>query len=566
MPSALRDLVEQTIRTSMPSFASAPATNDDGEPLPLSPNDTSTVSELTKIGWRKGHVLSALAYTQQMGSPTTLHNLLSHLHLHTPESDLPLAFRSSKPADANARIATSNGSEELARRWRIDEIVRRTGVPRLCVETAWEQVTSALDDGGRKSAGDEGEREEEGIVIALVTRRLVGWTVGAVDDDLDDQAYLDWIRVRAESEEREGLAERREDEILGLEGMFGTNKMRRTDEGVEIIATSPTKADDIVTLRVLFHPHSAYPSPSSSPTLPHLPTFYVHSASLPPYLLLHLTSLLMSRLVDPAFAETLDLVRGGYGGVINELVTHLSSVFRSAIDSPPDAREVLRFLEPQNVVTFGGGAAARGGGGKKKEVRRKAYRPPATMAAQQAMKRSLEANAERKAYGVMEDVRRKLPAWDMRDQIVQLIENNRVVIVSGETGSGKTTQVPSFVLDNAIAHLAGASTNIIVTQPRRVSAIGVATRVAAERLEDINDANSRSLIGYAIRGERKAGKDTRLLFCTTGVVLARLSRGGDPNLYVSLLRSLWLSLTRSCSQRGRLAHLHRRSSRTISRL
>lgn len=90
--------------------------------------------------------------------------------------------------------------------------------------------------------------------------------------------------------------------------------------------------------------------------------------------------------------------------------------------------------------------------------------------------------------------------------------------------------VPSFVLDDALARGEGASINIIVTQPRRISAIGVATRVAAERLEDINDANSRQLIGYAIRGERKAGRDCRVLFCTTGVVLSRLSRGGDPDL------------------------------------
>lgn len=104
------------------------------------------------------------------------------------------------------------------------------------------------------------------------------------------------------------------------------------------------------------------------------------------------------------------------------------------------------------------------------------------------------------------------------------------MIVSGETGSGKTTQVPSFVLDDAIRSGRGASTNIIVTQPRRVSAIGVATRVAAERLEDINDPNSRQLVGYAIRGECKAGPNTRLLFCTTGVILSRLSRGSDADL------------------------------------
>lgn len=93
------------------------------------------------------------------------------------------------------------------------------------------------------------------------------------------------------------------------------------------------------------------------------------------------------------------------------------------------------------------------------------------------------------------------------------------------------TSVPTFILDNAISKLQGMSTTILITQPRRVSAIGVATRVAAERLEDIKSApNGSNVVGYAIRGERKAGRNCRMLFCTTGVVLARLARGGDPDL------------------------------------
>lgn len=90
--------------------------------------------------------------------------------------------------------------------------------------------------------------------------------------------------------------------------------------------------------------------------------------------------------------------------------------------------------------------------------------------------------------------------------------------------------VPAFVLEDAIVNSLGASTSIVVTQPRRVSAIGVASRVANERCEDVNSATARGLVGYAIRGERKASRDCRALFCTTGVVLARLSRGGDPDL------------------------------------
>ena len=78
--------------------------------------------------------------------------------------------------------------------------------------------------------------------------------------------------------------------------------------------------------------------------------------------------------------------------------------------------------------------------------------------------------------------------------------------------------VPQFVLDSLILANKGASASIIITQPRRLSAIGVSARVSAERLQD-------GSVGYAIRGESKQDKRTKLLFCTTGVVLRRLGSG-----------------------------------------
>ena len=78
--------------------------------------------------------------------------------------------------------------------------------------------------------------------------------------------------------------------------------------------------------------------------------------------------------------------------------------------------------------------------------------------------------------------------------------------------------VPQFVLDSLITAGCGSSTSIVVTQPRRLSAIGVASRVSTERLDD-------GSVGYAIRGESKQNNRTKLLFCTTGVVLRRLGSG-----------------------------------------
>jgi len=88
---------------------------------------------------------------------------------------------------------------------------------------------------------------------------------------------------------------------------------------------------------------------------------------------------------------------------------------------------------------------------------------------------------------------------------------------------GKTTQVPQLVLDDMILNGRGAQANIIITQPRRISAIGVAERIAAERCERIGETS-----GYSIRLENKRSNKTRLLLCTTGILLRRLQV--DPDL------------------------------------
>lgn len=93
--------------------------------------------------------------------------------------------------------------------------------------------------------------------------------------------------------------------------------------------------------------------------------------------------------------------------------------------------------------------------------------------------------------------RQKLPAMKYCDKIVEVVKKNQVTLIVGSTGCGKTTQVPQILLDDCIYSNRGAECRIVCTQPRRISAITVAERVASERCENLG-----SSVGYQIRLER----------------------------------------------------------------
>ncbi|KAM6460944.1 putative ATP-dependent RNA helicase DHX57 isoform 2-T2 [Liasis olivaceus] len=126
-------------------------------------------------------------------------------------------------------------------------------------------------------------------------------------------------------------------------------------------------------------------------------------------------------------------------------------------------------------------------------------------------------------YQAMLQERQKLPAWEKKKNILSLLSKYQVLVVSGMTGCGKTTQIPQFILDSSLEGPPNKVANIICTQPRRIAAISVAERVAKERTERIGVT-----VGYQIRLESVMSSSTRLLYCTTGVLLRRLE--GDMNL------------------------------------
>ncbi|XP_076906180.1 DExH-box ATP-dependent RNA helicase DExH6-like [Bidens hawaiensis] len=116
--------------------------------------------------------------------------------------------------------------------------------------------------------------------------------------------------------------------------------------------------------------------------------------------------------------------------------------------------------------------------------------------------------------------RSKLPIASFKDVITSTIESNQVVLISGETGCGKTTQVPQYLLDYMWSK--GDACKIVCTQPRRISAISVAERISFERGENIGES-----VGYKIRLENKGGRHSSIVFCTNGVLLRVLVKAGN---------------------------------------
>uniref|UniRef100_A0A3Q2PRE9 RNA helicase n=1 Tax=Fundulus heteroclitus TaxID=8078 RepID=A0A3Q2PRE9_FUNHE len=142
------------------------------------------------------------------------------------------------------------------------------------------------------------------------------------------------------------------------------------------------------------------------------------------------------------------------------------------------------------------------------------------------LKRDLQSKKANLNYKEMLNFREKLPSYGKKEELVKLINSNRVLVVSGETGCGKTTQVTQFILDDHINRGRGSTCRVVCTQPRRISAISVAERVAAERAESVGNGNS---CGYQIRLQsRLPRRQGSILYCTTGIILQWLR--SDPLL------------------------------------
>ncbi|OCT55019.1 putative helicase [Cladophialophora carrionii] len=158
--------------------------------------------------------------------------------------------------------------------------------------------------------------------------------------------------------------------------------------------------------------------------------------------------------------------------------------------------------------------------------RRQPRPPTATKMSPEQVSREWSSRTSRLSFQQMLEVRQQLPVHQYKDRILSCIEGNPVSVICAETGAGKSSGIPVLILEQEFS--TSRDCRILVTQPRRISAVTLARRVSQELGESRNDIGSiRSLVGYAIRLESKTSNSTRITYATTGVLLRMLEESPD---------------------------------------
>ncbi|KAL0951656.1 hypothetical protein HGRIS_008336 [Hohenbuehelia grisea] len=465
MASSLRELVEESIKQATSLY---PEARSDGSGL-ASEDTSTTTTQLGLLGFNAQQIRKAIEFLSQpsaladnlLSTLTHLEASIEYLLLHLPECDLPKRFLPSNNSSNPFITSAHAGTTDLKKRWIEEKAIKEAGWPEHVVKASTVD-TRILDDWA--------------LLIAALGQKLIGEDVDTLFDNgsQHDPFPLD-------EEEITALGARFEDSTTIVMPLF----------------SAP------IELHIITSPEKSYPRPAFTP-------LYITSTSVPAYIRLHLLSSLLRAMQDPEFIEPGEQLCMAAMRVLENEWALIEE------QGPPDMSTVLQHIAPRPSVVeatyiqgshptkvSAGYRGARAGPNKQTDVQ---------------VKSNFDAMTRNPKYAEMYAARKKLPAFLAKDAFLDMLRSNKAVVVVGETGCGKTTQLPQFVLDELITSGQGSKASIIVTQPRRISAISVAARVSAERLED-------GLVGYTIRGENKTDWRTKLRFCTTGVLLRRLGSG-----------------------------------------
>lgn len=504
MSAACREMIETVLQqlgmisktdTSGESAALETAAEDHEELF------QSMSKQLAKIGFQPKHVDGALRSCKKAADHSDddfMTLILDWLCLNVPEGDLPKGFNPEGTQldvvlTSSAPVAAVNASPMLVQR------LMKIGYDRLDAVAA---VSADLPEHVAGLAEDSPE-----LTLALL-QSLYPPLLKHFDIDENRERTID-------VPDAEELAQSREDEMFALEAIY-EDKLR-----VETLANGAQllkfNVSDELELEIFLPSESKYPF--------ELPVIALSSNNNKhqPYLLETCGAVLkncVGVLGDPMIydicagvdTELQHLTKQGKQQKIVLLHKESKTPLPSEIASTPSPAPV-ESKKPSKSKTNRRQAPYKSRSSPyEKRVHTEAVRKLNTKLLQ--LRQAKDGDA---GFKSMLKQRARLPAAAEKENMLTHLVNNQVVLVCGQTGCGKTTQIPQFILDDFIDSGRGGECNIICTQPRRIAAIGVATRVAQERCEAIAD-----IVGYQIRMDAKKSANTRLLFCTTGVLLRQL--------------------------------------------
>ncbi|KAL6077824.1 ATP-dependent RNA helicase [Balamuthia mandrillaris] len=452
--------------------------------------------------------------------------LLDWLCLYVPEHELPKAFVPTKSLEIGASsFVTSSTSSSPASSLSSnnDQVLsEEENKLRRLMDAAEEAVTRAEKDKTKSKSVREAEEEDVAQLLceACKTKALEGNPTS--------------IPCECSSEE---LHSQRMDEMMALEAILGDQLQKEESEEdanpeatlrfrIQLSPESPSSP--LRSLLVIIPPTTRSKYPFQLPLF--LPEFAVDANS-------NVSRQGKMRVFLAAVKEASGIMGSP---MIYSLVLWLqsdaASELASSSSSPSPLLSSSAAASPSPLLSSSSLQKGRNNGSsqkqqapiksinRKKPLPRDKTIPSLSPSEKQRLNELLKAKQEElllsPSHQKMLKVRQHLPAWQKRKEFLSALHSQQVLVVTGATGCGKSTQIPQYVLDDMIQRGCGAGCNIICTQPRRISAVGLASRVAQERGENVGQT-----VGYQIRLESVRSQDTRLTFCTTGILLRRLSGG-----------------------------------------